>query len=107
MSNINRRPADTLDAQIGQAWSLHFKKDYQKAISAFRPLVDEHPNHIDLNYGIGLSYAALQDRSAAGKHFNKALELVSEKVKTELSDEEFVRYTMLMRMIQQQIAKLG
>jgi Flp pilus assembly protein TadD len=93
-----------VDTLVGQAWSKHYHGDNEAAIQEFRDLVAKWPEHIDANYGLSLSLKAAGQKQAASDAFNKTKSLV-DAARTSQGDEN-ARYTMLSRMIEQQLVGL-
>ncbi len=89
----------TVPLSAARAQSLN-----EGAIQAFRELVEKWPEHIDANYGLSLSLKAAGQKQAASEAFQKTKTLVDAARATQ-SDEN-ARYTMLARMIDQQITSL-
>lgn len=107
MTNKPRTSTDSLDAQVGQAWSYHYKKQNDLALIEFQKLVEQDPSHIDANYGLALTLAALGQKARAQESFKRTAELVSVKMNAQLADDEDSRYRMLNRMIEQQLETLN
>lgn len=92
------------DNRVGQAWSQHYRKQYDAAIEQFRRLIDEWPDHIDANYGLALSLKMAGQKEKAAEQFAKTKQYVeAERSKV---NGDTARFDMLSRMIEQQIATL-
>ncbi len=108
MTNKSKRSVEPIDVQVGQAWSYHYKKQNEQAVTEFTRIVETEPNHIDANYGLGMALAAVGKRSEAMQAFQKALALVQEKLTQSGDDEDdAARYGMLARMITQHLGNLN
>ncbi len=107
VTNKPRTSADSLDAQVGQAWSYHYKRQNDLALVEFQKLVEQDPTHIDANYGLALTLAALGQRERAQESFKRTAELVGEKMRAQVAEDEDARYRMLDRMIEQQLEALN
>ena len=94
-----------IDAQIGEAWQAHYNGQHEVALEKFKQLVAEMPDHIDANWGLGLSYRRAGDRQNALAVFNKVKELVTAEL--EADPEEYERFFMLKRMVSQQIEQIS
>jgi Flp pilus assembly protein TadD len=101
------RNVDTMDVQVGNAWTFHFKKQNEQALSEFLRLTEQDPAHIDANYGLALVQAALGHKGEARAAFEKVKSLVAAKISQQAPEDEDPRYAMLSRMIDQQIERLG
>ena len=103
MSNKPNTKADftEFDGRVGQAWSLHYRKQYEASTKEFRKLVDEWPDHIDANYGLGLSLRCSGRDKEAAEIFRK----VKGFVEAELAKmpENPDRYQMLSKIVDQQL----
>lgn len=106
MSNTPKRTTDSLDAQVGQAWSHHYNKQNEVALAEFRKLAEANPSHIDANFGYALSLKTAGDSSAATDIFHKTLTLVDARIGTQSDDDEDSRYRMLKRMIEQHLGQI-
>jgi Tfp pilus assembly protein PilF len=93
-----------MDARIGEAWKSHRQGQNQQAIEQFLQLLEEAPDNIDAQWGLGLSYRNLQQHENALKIFRKVLDLVETKLESDTNDME--RYLMLKRMASQQIESM-
>lgn len=107
MTNKPRTSADSLDAQVGQAWSYHYKRQNDLALAEFQKLAEQDPAHIDANYGLALTLAALGQKERAAEIFKRTAELVTVKLDAQQPEDEDSRYRMLSRMIEQQIEALN
>lgn len=106
MTTKSKRSVEPIDVQVGQAWSLHYKKQNDQAVAEFARIVDVDPNHIDANYGLGMALAGIGSKAEAVAAFQKALALVEQKLSQAEDEDDRARYGMLMRMIGQQLAKI-
>ena len=104
MTDNQTKTSADVDTLVGQAWSKHYHGDNDAAIKAFQELVDKWPEHIDANYGLSLSLKAAGQKQAASEAFKKTKTLVDAARATQA--DENARYTMLSRMIDQQIVSL-
>ena len=100
------KTALSLAEQVKQAWAAHTKHLDDQALSLFEAVVKQEPTHIDAQYGLGLTLIALKQKDRALTVFGKALELANDRARQQAADDEDPRYTMLSRMISQQIAAL-
>jgi Flp pilus assembly protein TadD len=107
VTNKSKRIVEPIDVQVGQAWSLHYKKQHEQAVNEFVRIVETDPNHIDANYGLGMALAASGRKEEAAQIFQKTMQLVEQK-RAGLSDDDddHSRYDMLSRMIGQQLGGL-
>jgi len=96
----------SLDAQIGQAWDYHYKRQNEQALPLFQALVEQNPSHIDANYGLALVLATLHQNARAMEVFKYTAELVQTRMTQQAADDEDSRYRMLARMIDQQLEVL-
>lgn len=94
-----------IDARIGEAWKAHFKGQYQAAIDQFKQILAEAPDHIDANWGLGLSCRKAGDRQSALQAFERVKELVTKEL--DAQPEEYERFFMLKRMVTQQIEQMA
>lgn len=92
------------ETKIREAWKAHHQGDHQGAVDRFLSLVRDEPEHIDLYWGLALSYRQLGDRNNALQMFQRAKELVETRLQSEPEDQE--RYVMLLRMVDQQINQI-
>jgi Flp pilus assembly protein TadD len=106
VTNKSKRTVEPIDAQVGQAWSFHYKKQNEQAVTEFLRIVETEPNHIDANYGLGMSLAAVGRKAEAAQAFQKALAMAEEKLGQVEEEEDHARYAMLSRMIAQQLSVL-
>ena len=96
--------ASEVDALVGQAWSQHYHGQNDNAAQAFRDIVQNNPDHIDANYGLGLTLKTLGRKDEAKQSFLKTKQLI-EAAATAQKDEN-ARFQMLSRMVEQQLASL-
>jgi tetratricopeptide (TPR) repeat protein len=92
------------DQRVGQAWSQHFRKQYDQAIEMFTKLIDEWPDHIDANYGLGLSLRMAGQKERATDQFTKTQQYLSAEMAKSTGD--VARFQMLQRMAEQQLSAL-
>ncbi len=102
-----QKTALNLAEQLKQAWTYHNQHQNEQALPMFETLVNEEPTHIDANYGLGLTLAALGQKERAIAAFHRAAELVDVQVRQQAAEDEDSRYTMLARMIAQQLEVLN
>lgn len=93
------------DAKISAAWKAHYNNQHEQAIDEFRALVEQAPDHIDANWGLGLSYRKAGDRANALQIFQKVRDLVAQELET--NPDNFERFVMLKRMVSQQIEQMN
>ena len=93
-----------IEALVGQAWSQHYHGQNEDAIRAFRQIVEKYPEHIDANYGLALSLKAVGKTQEAKEIFQKTKTLAQASAATEVEDNS--RFIMIVRMIDQQLARL-
>jgi len=94
-----------IDEKIGEAWKAHYQGRDQDAIDQFIRLTEQSPENIDANWGLALSYRTTGDTERAVRLFKKVKDLVT--VKLESEPEDYERYFMLTRMVNQQLARMG
>jgi len=94
-----------LDAKIGEAWQAHYDGQHRTAIDRFKTIIEEVPDHVDANWGLGLSYRKSGDRENALQIFEKVRDLVRAKLDAE--PEDYERFFMLKRMVTQQIEQMS
>jgi len=93
------------DKRVGQAWSLNYKRQYDAAISQFKTLVDEWPDHIDATYGLALAYKNAGDKDKARETFQKVKGFVAAELSRASGDTS--RFQMLLRMVEQHLSTLA
>jgi Flp pilus assembly protein TadD len=93
------------DAKISAAWKAHYSGQHEQAIEQFRKLVDQSPDHIDANWGLGLSYRKAGEKANALQVFQKVRDLVTQELETH--PESYERFFMLKRMVIQQIEQMN
>ena len=86
---------------IGRAWRSHNVGRDDSAIEAFRKLLAESPDDLDLLDGLGMALRGGGQQQEAVEVFTRILE--SLKKQTAQSEDEGNRLEMLRRMTQQQI----
>ncbi len=106
VANQAKKSADSVDAQIGKAWGYHSKNQNEEALAEFRALVDKNPSHIDAQYGLALTLAALGKKEEALNVYGKVAELVQAEISRQSAEDEDARYRMLARMIKQRVEGL-
>lgn len=94
-----------IDEKIGEAWKAHYQGRDQDAIDQFIQLTEQSPENIDAHWGLALSYHNTGDTERAVRLFKKVKDLVT--VKLESEPEDYERYFMLTRMVNQQLALMG
>ncbi len=92
--------------RVGQAWSLHFKRQYDESIAEFRILVEEWPDDIDANYGLGLSLRWSGQAKEARDYFTKVAALVENAISAQAGADNS-RPQMLRRMVEQQLESIN
>ena len=104
MTDMNKASSDEVDVLVGKAWSQHFHGQHDNAIAAFQEIVQRWPEHIDANYGLGLSLKAGGQKQEAGEAFRKTKALIDSALagQTEVNS----RYMMLSRMVEQRLSDL-
>jgi cytochrome c-type biogenesis protein CcmH/NrfG len=96
---------DELSTKVGEAWKAHYGGDNAVAIETFQQVVEQAPDHIDAHWGLGLSYRKAGDKENALRAFERVQELVT--VELDKEPEDYERFFMLRRMVQQQIAQMN
>lgn len=94
-----------IDVRIGAAWKAHYQGHDDVAIEQFRQLVAEAPDHIDANWGLGLSYRDAGQIEDATQVFHKVKDLVGTQLEAHGTEHE--RFVMLSRMVEQQLAQIN
>ncbi len=74
-------------------------------MSSLKQLVNQVPDHIDANWGLGLSYRKAGDKANALQVFQKVRDLVTQKL--EANPDDYERFFMLKRMVTQQIEQMN
>lgn len=92
-----------LDKAIGEAWKYHYSGDHDMAIMKFNELTQQHPQHVDALYGLGLSQKSTGDAQAAKATFIRLQDILKDK----LADDDDVRARMVYRMVKQQLELIG
>lgn len=90
-----------IDQKIGEAWKTHYKGEHARAIDMFTQLAQQAPDHVDVHWGLGLSYRTSGDLDKAVEAFKRAKALV--EIEIEKNPSEYGRLFLLNRMINQQI----
>lgn len=91
--------------KLGEAWQAHYDGQQEVAIERFQAIVAEAPDHIDANWGLGLSYRKVGDAENALLVFRKVQELVESALEANTGNYE--RFFMLKRMVSQQIDQMS
>jgi tetratricopeptide (TPR) repeat protein len=113
---------DTTVSQIGHAWGFLRQGQPDAAIKEFEKILQNEPDNIDANYGMGLAQRGTGQYQAAVKHFQHGLEIVdqndsagriareaaandfqTERIKPNTAEDD--RYMMLTRMLKQRLAE--
>jgi tetratricopeptide (TPR) repeat protein len=115
MSNEN------IAAQIGHAWRYEREGNPDSAIKEFEKILQQEPDNIDANYGMGLAQRTAGHQQAAIEYFQHALEIVDQRdsagrnareaaandlegrIKPNTAEDD--RYMMLTRMLKQRLAE--
>ena len=103
-SSINS--ASSISDKLKEAWRDHYQHRNEEALAAFEKVVAQDPEHIDAQYGLALTLAALGQAARAAEAFNQAAQLIEVQIRQQPADDEDARYRMLARMINQQIDML-
>src|SRR5215510_1699840 len=106
---MSTTPSDTdteVKEQVGQAWSLSYHGKSENAIRSFEGIISRWPNNVDANYGLALALKTAGQREKATEAFQETQKVIAEEL-TKVQGDETVRYQMLTRMAQQQLASLG
>ncbi len=98
---------------ITQAWNHQREGRAAAAVTEFEKIVQQHPQDVDANYGLGLAQKAAGQTAAAINTFKQTLVIISESQKKEdaqrNTDEDYVktpeddRLMMLQRMVSQRL----
>lgn len=94
-----------LDARIGEAWKAHYAGEYYTAVEQFKLLAAEAPDHIDAQWGLGLSYRHVGEKEKALAAFEQAKALIDAEISA--NPGEHGRLFMLNRMVTQQIEQIA
>ncbi len=97
----------SLTEQVKQAWKDHYQRRNEQALAAFENVVKQDPAHIDAQYGLALTLAALGQGTRATEVFHQVAQLVDAQIRQQPDDDEDARYRMLARMITQQLEMLN
>ncbi|HRE49759.1 MAG TPA: hypothetical protein PLD47_18695 [Aggregatilineales bacterium] len=92
------------DLRVGQAWSLHIRKNYGEAVEAYRKLLDEWGDHIDANFGLALTYKGMGQASKAAEAFRKTESLIRAEIGK--TADEHSRFPMLLKLVTQHLAEI-
>jgi tetratricopeptide (TPR) repeat protein len=100
---------------VTQAWNHQREGRAAAAVSEFEKLVKQHPQDVDVNYGLGLSQKAAGQTAAAISTFRHTLEIIGDSMKIENANRsvelenvktpEDDRLMMLQRMVKQRLAE--
>jgi tetratricopeptide (TPR) repeat protein len=105
MTDKSKSNMTEFDKRVGQAWSLHIRRQYDGAIAQYQILLDEWGDHVMANFGIALSLKASGQKAKALEAFNKTKEYVAnERIK---NVDENSRLQMLERIVTQHIEDLS
>jgi|SRR5450432_729493 thioredoxin-like negative regulator of GroEL len=104
MKSAKQRPVSEADAQVGQAWSMHYHGQNDNALQLFTEIVQRWPDHIDANYGLGLTFRAAGMKAEAANAYQKTKSLV--QAASAVDSDDNARLLMLSRIIDQQLAML-
>jgi len=96
-------PGKSLGDQLKLAWLAHTSKDNDQALRLFQSITEQDPTHIDAAFGFGLTLIRAGQYERADQVFTRAAELVAVRISQQAADDEDSRYTMLARMIAQQL----
>ncbi|MHB8627277.1 MAG: hypothetical protein ACYDBJ_15685 [Aggregatilineales bacterium] len=96
----------SLAEQVKQAWKDHYQRRNEQALAAFETVSQQDPAHIDAQYGLALTLAALGQQARAAEVFTHVAQLVDAQIRQQPADDEDARYVMLARMITQQLEML-
>lgn len=116
--------SETVAAQVGHAWRYQREGQAESAIKEFEKILQQQPDDIDANYGMGLAQRTAGRSEAAAKYFQHALDIVdkqdlagkaardaaandfqTERIKPNTAEDD--RYMMLTRMLKQRLAEVG
>jgi tetratricopeptide (TPR) repeat protein len=114
--------SENLDTRIGHAWGHQRDGEYETAIKEFEQVLRQDPNNIDANYGMGLAHRSAGNFQEATLHFQRALDVVTERDSAGLAAREVAasqnegqrikpntaeddRYMMLTRMLKQRLVE--
>ncbi len=111
---------DTIVTQIGRAWGYLREGQPDTAIKEFEKILQQEPDNIDANYGMGLAQRTTGHLQNAIKHFQHGLEIVdlndsagrvareaaandfqTERIKPNTAEDD--RLMMLTRMLKQRL----
>ena len=92
------------EARILEAWKAHYSGQNQEAIQKFLQVINDDPENLDAQWGLGLSYRNAHEHENAIQTFQKVLDLASARLQgDEVDQAEVERHVMLKRMASQQI----
>ena len=94
-----------LDVKIGAAWQAHYNGQHAAAVEQFNQIVADNPDHIDANWGLGLSARKAGDSETALQAFTKARDLIVAELASD--PEDYERFIMLERMVKQQVEQMS
>ncbi len=94
-----------LEVKMGSAWQAHYDGNHASAIEQFNQIIAQMPDHIDANWGLGLSYRKVGDTQNALQVFKKIRDLITAELESEPEERE--RFVMLDRMVKQQIEQMN
>ncbi len=104
LKSAKQRPVSEADAQVGQAWSMHYHGQNENALQKFTEIVQRWPDHIDANYGLGLTLRAAGKNADSVSAFQKTKALV--EAASAIDNDDNSRLMMLSKLIDQQLAML-
>lgn len=90
-----------IDQKIGEAWKAHYKGENARAIDMFTQLAQQNPDHVDVQWGLGLAYRSAGDLDRATEAFKRAKTLIEAALAK--NPQEYGRPFLLNRMINQQL----
>lgn len=112
--------SNTTVIQIGRAWGYLREGQPDTAVKEFEKILQQEPDNIDANYGMGLATRATGNYPAAIKYFEHGLKIVdkndsagriareaaandfqTERIKPNTAEDD--RYMMLTRMLKQRL----
>ncbi len=93
-----------LEQLISKAWKAHYLGDNASALEQFQRLAQDNPSNIDALWGLGLAFRKAGDLERATQIFSQVQSLVNARL--DQSDEEYTRYFMLKRMVDQQLTQI-
>lgn len=102
---IGRASTAEPDVRTGEAWAQWVHGKNEEAIRMFREAVNTWPDHIDANFGLGLSLKTAGQSPEAIECFNRVIALSDVELAKPMDDSS--RFQMVRRMAQQHIRSLG